>query len=88
MPSVDLSAHSLRRLPGVHDRGNVDVIGFQEPSDVNRRLDPERLTYGKYPRPFYFAAFYPAADEIRITQDRRDVKDGSKSPTREHLLEL
>ena len=66
------------------------MILFEEFFDINRRstFNPEGLTNGENPRPFHFALFYATADEIGVLEHGSDVKDGSESPPREHLLKL
>src|SRR5207244_3244101 len=51
-------------------------------------LDPERLPHGKNLRSVHFAAFYETADESRVLEHGRNVKDGREAPSCEHLLEL
>src|ERR1035438_4589771 len=87
---MDLLAHSLYRLSARCNLRDADVILLQESFDVNRRsiLPPKWLPDRKDAWPLHLATFYATPDESRVAQDRRDVKDGRKSPARQHLLEL
>jgi hypothetical protein len=88
--SKDLLAHSHYRLDVRFDFGDADVVGLKKPPHVNGRspLRPKWLADSENSVPFHFAAFYPAPDQGRVVQDRRDVKDGRKSPARKHLFKL
>ena len=66
------------------------MIGFEEVFDVNgsSTFAPEWLSDGKDPWSFYSAAFDATADESRVSKHGCYVKDGGKTPAREHFLEF
>ena len=66
------------------------MILFEEFFDIDRcsTFHPKGLTNGENPRPYHFALLYPTADEIGVLEHGSDVKDGSESPSCEHLLKL
>jgi hypothetical protein len=61
-----------------------------KPPHVNGRstLRSKWLADGENSGPFHFPAFYPAPDQSGVVHDRRDVKDGRKSPACQHLFKL